>query len=320
MKSERIRKITDGSIIVALYGLIFLLGRFTGGHLESAISFALPLPLAIFAYKYNLKSSLIPFVASIVISFLLSVNPLNVLVYNIPYLIIGALLGGFLVKKNLNPVYSILIITVISVISEVLGTLVLSEFLGFENIFVEINNFVIKVEELIGVNSGDFVTIQALLEGLIPSIIAVVSLLISITVYLLFVMLAERILKCDFNKKVLQIFSLDNLIPKPLSIAYICISICAIVSLFFYSSCEGSIRVIFNVLINISIILGAVYLYFGIRVSSLFIRYTKKIWLLIIEFVLLMIASPLFVILGLIDNFFSLQKKIYNKITKRSEN
>lgn len=320
MKSKRIRKITDGSIIVALYGLIFLFSRFTGGNLESAISFALPLPLAIFAYKYNIKSSLIPFVASIVVSFLLSVNPLNVLVYNIPYLIIGVLLGGFLIKKNLNPVYSILIITAINLITEVLGTLVLAKFLGFENIFVEISNFVIKVEELFGVNNGDFVIIQALLEGVIPSIISVVSLLLSITVYLLFIILASRILKCNFDKKVLQIFSIDNLIPKPLSIAYICISVCAIVSLFFYSNSEGMSRIVFNVLINVSIILGAVYLYFGIRVASLFIRYTKKTWLLIIEYLLLIIASPLFVILGLIDNFFSLQKKIFIKMTMRSEN
>ena len=34
MKGKQIRQITDGSIIVAIYGMIFLLSRFTGGQIE----------------------------------------------------------------------------------------------------------------------------------------------------------------------------------------------------------------------------------------------------------------------------------------------
>lgn len=318
MKAKQIRQITDGSIVVAIYGLIFLLSRFMGGQLEYSVGFLMPLPLAIYAFKYDLKTSVIPFVAALVVSLLLSVNPLNVLVFNLPYLFIGSLLGGLLIKKEIKPIYSILIIALITAVTEVLGTIVLSKLLGIENILVDIQNIVFKIEEVFGVNSGDFVIIQALLEGMIPSIIVIVSLMNSLVTYLIFILLASRIFKCKFNNKVIEIFSLNNMIPRWMSIIYILVVIFSTVSLFLFDKSEGVLRVIFIVLINMSLIVGAIYLYFGIRVSSLYIRYLNKKWLVLIEFLLVLLVSPFFVILGLLDNFFSLQTKIFNKISNHS--
>ena len=68
MKGNKIRQITDGSIIVAIYGMIFLISRFTGGQVEYSFSFLLPLPLAIYAYKYDFRKSLIPYVATVIVS------------------------------------------------------------------------------------------------------------------------------------------------------------------------------------------------------------------------------------------------------------
>lgn len=318
MKAKQIRQITDGSIVVAIYGLIFLLSRFMGGQLEYSVGFLMPLPLAIYAFKYDLKTTVIPFVAALVVSLLLSVNPLNVLVFNLPYLFIGSLLGGLLIKKEIKPIYSILIIALITAVTEVLGTIVLSKLLGIENILVDIQNIVFKIEEVFGVNSGDFVIIQALLEGMIPSIIVIVSLMNSLVTYLIFILLASRIFKCKFNNKVIEIFSLNNMIPRWMSIIYILVVIFSTVSLFLFDKSEGVLRVIFIVLINMSLIVGAIYLYFGIRVSSLYIRYLNKKWLVLIEFLLVLLVSPFFVILGLLDNFFSLQTKIFNKISNHS--
>ena len=318
MKAKQIRQITDGSIVVAIYGLIFLLSRFMGGQLEYSVGFLMPLPLAIYAFKYDLKTTVIPFVAALVVSLLLSVNPLNVLVFNLPYLFIGSLLGGLLIKKEIKPIYSILIIALITAVTEVLGTIVLSKLLGIENILVDIQNIVFKIEEVFGVNSGYFGIIQALLEGMIPSIIVIVSLMNSLVTYLIFILLASRIFKCKFNNKVIEIFSLNNMIPRWMSIIYILVVIFSTVSLFLFDKSEGVLRVIFIVLINMSLIVGAIYLYFGIRVSSLYIRYLNKKWLVLIEFLLVLLVSPFFVILGLLDNFFSLQTKIFNKISNHS--
>lgn len=320
MKAKQIRKITDGSIIVAIYGLIFLISRFLGGQLEYNLSFLMPIPLAIFAFKYDLKNSVVPFVASIVISFLLSINPLNVLVFNIPYLFIGSLLGGLLIKKEFKPIYSILILTLITSITEVLGSIALASFLGFENIFVDIQNITLEMEKLFGVNTGDFSIIQALMEGLIPSIIIIISLMNSLVTYLLFVILVKRIFKYNFSSKVLSFFSLNNLIPKWISCLYIliCISSFSLLPLFFES--EGALRVLIVILVNLTFIVGAIYIYFGIRVGSLFIKLKNKKSLLILEFVLLIAFPIFFVIVGLVDNFISLQTKLYNKSINHTEN
>ena len=320
MKAKQIRKITDGSIIVAIYGLIFLISRFLGGQLEYNLSFLMPIPLAIFAFKYDLKNSIVPFVASIVISFLLSINPLNVLVFNIPYLFIGSLLGGLLIKKEFKPINSILILTLITSITEVLGSIALASFLGFENIFVDIQNMTLEMEKLFGVNTGDFAIIQALMEGLIPSIIIIISLMNSLVTYLLFVILVKRIFKYNFSSKVLSFFSLNNLIPKWISCLYIliCISSFSLLPLFFES--EGALRVLIVILVNLTFIVGAIYIYFGIRVASLFIKLKNKKSLLILEFVLLIAFPIFFVIVGLVDNFISLQTKLYNKSINHTEN
>ena len=320
MKAKQIRKITDGSIIVAIYGLIFLVSRFLGGQLEYNLSFLMPIPLAIFAFKYDLKNSIVPFVANIVISFLLNINPLNVLVFNIPYLLIGSLLGGLLLKKELKPIYSILILTLITSITEVLGSIALASFLGFENIFIDIQNMILEMERLFGVNTGDFAIIQALMEGLIPSIIIVISLINSLVTYLLFVILVRRIFKYNFSSKVLSFFSLNNLIPKWFSGLYIliCISAFSLLPLLFGS--EGVFRILIIVLVNLSFIVGTIYIYFGIRVTSLFIKLKNKKYLLLLEFVLLIIVPIFFLIIGLVDSFISLQSKIYNKSINHTEN
>ena len=310
MKAKQIRKITDGSIIVAIYGLIFFISRFLGGQLEYNLSFLMPIPLAIFAFKYDLKNSIVPFVASIVISFLLSINPLNVLVFNIPYLFIGSLLGGLLLKKELKPIYSILI----------LGSIALASFLGFENIFLDIQNMILEMERLFGVNTGDFAIIQALMEGLIPSIIIVISLMNSLVTYLLFVILVRRVFKYNFSSKVLSFFSLNNLIPKWVSGLYILICISAFSLLPFFFESEGVFRILIIILVNLSFIVGTIYIYFGIRVASLFIKLKNKKYLLLLEFVLLIIVPIFFVIVGLVDSFVSLQSKIYNKSINHTEN
>ena len=221
MKAKNIRKITDASVIVALYGVIFLLSRFLGGDLEYSISFLMPLPLAMYAYKYDFKTSIIPLVAGTVVSFLLSINPLNVLIVVLPYLFIGCILGGVLIKKEIKAVYSILIITVMLSVFEVLASVILANALGFENIFVDIKNIVLELETFLGVNSGDFVIIQALLEGLIPSIIIVISLMSALTTYLVFIMLLIRVFKVKLPLNSVNFLSLKNRLPLSITITYI---------------------------------------------------------------------------------------------------
>lgn len=320
MKGKQIRQITDGSIIVAIYGMIFLLSRFTGGQIEYSFSFIMPLPLAIYSYKYDLKNSLIPFVATILLSFFLSANPFNSILIVMPLVFSGGLLGGVLIKKNVKPIYSILIIGIFSGLMEVLSAIVFSNILGMENIFNDISNLLKDFEKIIHINSGDFVIIQALMEGMIPSIIIVISLMSSMTTYLIYVILIRRIFKGEMNKQLLQIFSLNNLIPKPFTAFYCLVLLGSFLGVVFFRYSEGFFRVLLIVLINASFIIGAIYFYFGLKVAALFINFTKKKFLIIFEFAFIFIFPPLFTIIGIFDNILGLQTKIYNKIVNTNQN
>ena len=79
-------------------------------------------------------------------------------------------------------------------------------------------------------------------------------------------------------------------------------------------------NVLIVILVNLTFIVGAIYIYFGIRVTSLFIKLKNKKYLLLLEFVLLIIVPIFFVIIGLVDSFISLQSKIYNKSINHTEN
>lgn len=315
MKGNKIRQITDGSIIVAIYGMIFLISRFTGGQVEYSFSFLLPLPLAIYAYKYDFRKSLIPYVATVIISLFLSGNPFSGLFVVLPISLSGCLLGGILVKKKIKPIYSILVMAIFSALVEVLSTVAFSSLLGMENIFADIENIIRDFGKIIPINDRDFPIIQALMEGIIPSLILIVSLLSSLTSYLLFVVLIRRIFKEEFNKEILHFFSLDNLLPKSFAILYCLIVIASVCGLIFFKGSQGILRILIIVLINISFVVGTIYFYFGLKVMALLIKITNRRWLLIIEFVLLIFVPWLFVIFGIFDNFFNLQTKIYNKRT-----
>ena len=317
MKTNQIRKITDASVIVGIYGVIILISRFLGGQLEYNLSFLMPLPIALYSYKYNVKHSLIPFVSSLIISFLFSANPISALVFIFPYLLIGIILGGILVKKDIKNVYGILIITVISAIVEVLTSLVFYKALGFENIFIDLQNIVLDLEKFLGQNNWDFALIQALLEGLIPSIIIVISLLSSITSYLMFIILCTRIFKVTLTKNSMDFFTLKNNIPPTLTGIYIICCITSLIVIPYFSNALGLVRIMYTVVLNITIIAGVFYWYYGIRVAALLIKLSKQRWLIIVEIILIFFATPVFVLLGILDNIFSLQEKIYIKMKSR---
>ena len=66
--STRIRQITDASVIVAIYCAFFLVSRLSGSLLEYDLFFILPIPLALYAFKYGFRISFIPLFATTILS------------------------------------------------------------------------------------------------------------------------------------------------------------------------------------------------------------------------------------------------------------
>ncbi len=313
--SYRIRQITDAAVVVAIYSILLLISRLTGSLLESDLFFIMPLPIAIYAYKYDLKTTLIPFASTSIIAFFLCSNPLNSLVYVLPGLITGSLHGGFLVKTKINKGLNIIILTILTSISEVLSAIVLSNMLGVENIFDSITYMINALNDILNkMNISDFNTnlLQSLLQGLIPSIILIISLMDAVVFYLCFMLFVQRTKLNKDNFNFTEKFNFKG--PSYwLGISYIIIAITSIVSISFYVKIQGFLYVLATIIINLYIILSFVFLYYGYKFLILLARIYNKKWLIIVAILSVFLLLPFVVILGVIDNIGRFSYKLTQK-------
>lgn len=91
------KKITEGAMIVALLGVLFIIDRQSAGIFNYIVAWVVPLPFVVYTAKYGVKDALVPFVASIFVSIILATPVLTVL--TVMYGIIG-LIYGFGVHKK----------------------------------------------------------------------------------------------------------------------------------------------------------------------------------------------------------------------------
>lgn len=316
--SYKIRQITDAAVVAAIYAIFLLISRLTGSLLESDLFFIMPLPIAIYAFKYDLKTTLIPFVSTIIFAFFLCSNPLNALVYVLPGLITGTLHGGFLAKTKINKLLNIFILTILTSITEVLSAVVLSSMLGVENIFDSIAymiNFLNDMLTKMNISSFNTSLLQSLLQGLIPSIILIISLMDAVVFYLCFMLFVQRTKINKENFNFADKFNFKG--PSPiLGICYILIVIISIFSISFYTKMQGFLYVLATIFINLFIILSFVFLYYGYKFLILMARIYNKKWLIIVAILSVFILSPFVVILGVIDN---IGKISYTLVTNKKE-
>ena len=89
--SKEIQKLTHGAMITALLGALFLVDRQSAGLFNYIIGWIVPLPILIYGAKYGFKQTLIPFVASVFLAFIIA-TPVTA-VYALMYGVIGLIYG-----------------------------------------------------------------------------------------------------------------------------------------------------------------------------------------------------------------------------------
>ena len=317
--STRIRQITDASVIVAIYCAFFLVSRLSGSLLEYDLFFILPIPLALYAFKYGFRISFIPLFATTILSIFICTTPFSSFVYILPSLFIGALFGGVLIQTKMRSVFIILIITVIALISEVLSSIVLSSILNIENIFKEIEWLVGVISEWaskLHIFIFDIPFFQAVLEGLIPAILIVVALVDAILIYLIFNLIIMRTKMFRFYAK-RQPFSFA-VAPLWLTVSYIVLLPIAVFSFINFENDNMFLHILYLIAINVFFIFSLVYVYFGMKAAVLFSRAINKGWMII--FVYLFVLVPpfqiLLVLLGVFDSFYGMSRRIIDRIKK----
>ena len=127
--NRQVRKLTEGAMMCALFGLVLMINRQFAGILEIFFVYVLPLPLVVYTVKHGFKAGL---VCAVSICFLsLMISTLSSMVYSIVAVLIGLVYGELCRRKFSNGVL-ISVTMVLTMILEVMCCIVFAGVFGYD--------------------------------------------------------------------------------------------------------------------------------------------------------------------------------------------
>ena len=116
-------------MIVAIFGVLLLVNRQTGGMFEGFFMFIFPIPMVAFSAKYGWKDSLAVFVCTILIAFLF--GTFTGIFYAVSMSFIGMVYGSCIYsQRDMNR--TLILIMILSAAAELLCTVALAAVAGFD--------------------------------------------------------------------------------------------------------------------------------------------------------------------------------------------
>lgn len=127
--NRQVRKLTEGAMMCALFGLVLLLNRQFAGILEIFFVYILPLPLIVYTVKHGFRSGC---VCAVSISFLsLMISSFSSMVYSIMAVVIG-LIYGQMCRRNVSNGVIIAVTMLLTMALEVCCCIVFSGLFGYD--------------------------------------------------------------------------------------------------------------------------------------------------------------------------------------------
>lgn len=300
MKNNKVKLVTDGSIIVAIY-LIFLLIVRLGGSLLDSIFFIVPLPLCVYGYKYSLKESLIVSVA-LLISSLILIDPFSALLYIIPSTTIG-LIYPLILKKKLKYIYEVVIISILFLVTTLLNSVIFGYLFNYD-IIEDTKSIVTFLSSIFSHLS--FYYIEAILVSVIPSTLILSSILEAVLLSILFRLLISKINKLKISFSYQTTF---ETMPKIIGYIYVVTFILMIYSIKKIPS-KDNLFILYSVILNIGVIYSFFIIYQGMYLISKYSFHTKRNYLYYISVLLLFICPLIILCIGIIQSVFRISNKI----------
>lgn len=135
-------KITQGAMMVAIFGMLLLINRQTAGFFQGALFFVLPIPLVAYSAMYGWKPGLTVMVAMSLVSVVF--GSVMSIFYSVTQLLTGLVFGGLLYKK-VDPTKTLFAVMGISAVSSVLKLIYTALLVGYD-----MNNDVSEKTAIIG--------------------------------------------------------------------------------------------------------------------------------------------------------------------------
>lgn len=292
------KALTTGAMFAAIYGLLVLLTRYFLTSSDSLLYYIFPLPLALYAYKYNLKSSIITFIVIILISFIFG-NPIYVLLLMLPNYLIG-LSFGLLERKITNKKINYIIIFILCFIADIFSVFAY-ELITSVSYFSDIDPL-LKIFD--GFIDTDF--LKQTIKLLLISVLIIDSLFKTIILYMLFYLIGKRIKMVDKIDTSLIKISFNPFIDLIFVLAVIFMSIILKIG---YENFGIIYQSLFVVFITIITLLMLYMMYQWIFYLSLYCLYHSKRKLYIFLAILSVILFPISAFIGFILNIVYYKKK-----------
>ena len=127
--NTKTQELTYGAMIVAIFGVMLLINRQTGGFFAGILMFIYPIPMVAFSARYGLKDSLAVFVCTVLIALLF--GTFTAVFYAISESFIGMVYGSCIyAKKDMNR--TLILVLVLSAAAELLATVALASLSGID--------------------------------------------------------------------------------------------------------------------------------------------------------------------------------------------
>jgi hypothetical protein len=124
-----VRKLTDGAMMTAIFGVLLVVNRQLGGLLESMVLFLFPIPMVFYSARYGWKDSWLPYAAMVILAFVLG-TPQTVF-YVASESMMGMVYGsGIYAKKELRKL--VIVTMLIGVAVDLLSTVIFAAFFGYD--------------------------------------------------------------------------------------------------------------------------------------------------------------------------------------------
>ncbi len=125
--NQKTLKITYGAMIVALFGVLLLINRQTGGMFEGIMMFLLPIPMVAYAARYGWKTSIAAWCAAVFISIFVSTP--TAVVYAACEAFVGMVLGTCIYHKK-DMTKTMLLVMLLCVIAELFNAVIVAAISG----------------------------------------------------------------------------------------------------------------------------------------------------------------------------------------------
>lgn len=123
------QKLTFGAMLIAVFGVLLLLNRQTGGLFEELFVYIFPLPMTAYSAKYGLKSGIPVFIGMSLIT--IFCGSFTAVFYATTAALLGLAFGGCLYHRA-DSTHTLILVMVLSAVFNVLSTVVLASLFGYD--------------------------------------------------------------------------------------------------------------------------------------------------------------------------------------------